>query len=237
MDLALVVGTDAVLDAVHRFDLTLDGRAVVPRLSDNLDRLPGVLADIETGSVKQHRIPARLKAGRDPLSIRTVVEMQRHRDRQLVSSRPPDAVELASADLLDRLQRGLHDQRRLEFRRCAQDRVEREVVDDVDRRYAIAIRERRLKDLASGDHRIVGSRHTPTQRSSRSVPATQAGALGILPMVGAGVAPTIDSQAGLPPVDRVGDRGLQGNPRLPAGRVAQLVEGAAPVHHLAGTHA
>ena len=75
MDLALVVGTDAVLDAVHGFDLTLDGRAVAPRLGNHLDRLAGVLGDIETGTVEQHRVPARPQANRDPLAVRAVVEM------------------------------------------------------------------------------------------------------------------------------------------------------------------
>ena len=79
--LAAVVGADAVLDAGDALDLALDLRAVAVGLGDDLDRLARVLGDVELGAVEQHRVPARLEAGRDPLPVGAVVEVERHRDR------------------------------------------------------------------------------------------------------------------------------------------------------------
>ena len=62
MDLAAVVGADAVLDAGDALDLALDLGAVALGLGDDLDRLARVLGDVELGAVEQHRVPARLEA-------------------------------------------------------------------------------------------------------------------------------------------------------------------------------
>ena len=87
------------------------------------------------------------QAGRDPLAVRAVVEVQRHRDGHRVRPRAPHRVQRPGADRLHRLERRLDDQRRLELGRRGEHRLEREVVDDVDRRHAVALRERAIEDL------------------------------------------------------------------------------------------
>ena len=47
MHLGGVVGADPIFDAEHALDLALDLGAVALGLGDDLDRLPGVLPDVE----------------------------------------------------------------------------------------------------------------------------------------------------------------------------------------------
>ena len=153
MDLAALFGADVVLDAHHALDLALDLGAVPLGLGDDLDRLARVLGDVELGAVEQHRVPAGLEAGRDPLAVRAVVQVQRHRHGHRVGAGTPDRRELAGTEGLHGLQRRLDDQRRLEVRRRGQDGLQREVVDDVDRGDAVALREGAIEDLPHRHHR------------------------------------------------------------------------------------
>ncbi len=148
VDVAALVGADPVLDAGHRLDLALDLRAVAVGLGDDLDRLARVLLDVELRAVEQDGVPARVEAARDPLAVGAVVEVQRDRDGDRVGPRAPDRVERVRAERLHRLERRLDDQRRLELGRRGEHRVEREVVDDVDRRDAVALGERPVQDPA-----------------------------------------------------------------------------------------
>ena len=65
----------------------------------------------------------------------------------LVGPGAPHRVEGLGADRLHGLQRRLDDQRRLELGRRREHGLERQVVDDVDRRHAVALRERAVEDL------------------------------------------------------------------------------------------
>ncbi len=80
-----LVRAHTVLDPQHAFDLTLDLGAIAVGLGDDLDRLARVLRDVELGPVEQHGVPARAQADRDPLAVRAVVEVQRHRHGDLVA--------------------------------------------------------------------------------------------------------------------------------------------------------
>ena len=93
VDLAAVLGSDAVLHARHALDLALDLRAVAVGLRDHLDRLARVLGDVELGAVEQDRVPARLQARRDPCPVGAVVEVERHRDGHGVRAGAPERVE------------------------------------------------------------------------------------------------------------------------------------------------
>ena len=73
----------AVLDAEHALDLALDVRAVALGLGDDLDRLAGVLSDVELRSRRTG--PSSSPPRRQIVihsTVGTVIEMQRHRDRQ-----------------------------------------------------------------------------------------------------------------------------------------------------------
>ena len=150
MDLAALLAADAVLDPDDALDLPLDLSAVAVGLGHHLDGLARVLLDVELGAVEEHRVPAGPQARGDPLAIGTVVEVQGHRHGRVVGPHAPHRVEGAGADRLHRLQRRLDDERRLEIGGRGQHRLERQVVDDVDRRHAVALREGRIEDLTHG---------------------------------------------------------------------------------------
>ena len=93
------------------------------------------------------------QARRDPRPVGAVVEVQRHRDGHVVGPGAPHRVERLRAERLHRLQRGLDDERRLEVGRGRQDGLEREVVDDVDGRDPVALREGAIEDLTHRHYR------------------------------------------------------------------------------------
>ena len=70
----------------------------------------------------------------------------------MVGAGAPDGVQLAGAEGLHGLQARLDDQRRLELGRGGQHGLEREVVDDVDRRDAVTLGERVVEDLTHLHH-------------------------------------------------------------------------------------
>src|SRR5208283_6181403 len=66
---------------------------------------------------------------------------------------PEQAIERIQAGGFHRLYGRLHDQRRAQFDSGGDDRLEREIVDDVERRNAITPRERVFEDRLGGNDR------------------------------------------------------------------------------------
>jgi hypothetical protein len=147
VDLPALLGADAVLDPDDALDLALDLRAVGGGLRDDLDRLQRVLGDVEFRPVEEDRVPALAQAGRDPRAVRAMVEVERDRDRHVLGPGPPDRHELPGAHRLDGLQRRLNDQGRVEIGGGGEHGLERQVVHDVDRGHAVAVREGGVENL------------------------------------------------------------------------------------------
>src|SRR5512132_1244778 len=151
MYVARLVGAHVVLDPPDALDLTLDIRAIFARLLDDLGRLAGVLLDVQMGTVEQDRVPARLQAGGRPFAVGAVIEVKSDRHGCIFGHSAEHLVEDLGPDRLHCLDGRLDDQGGVELGSRVDHRPQADVVDDVERRYAVPLLEGGVENVSEGD--------------------------------------------------------------------------------------